>query len=234
MNSTAKGKSFEDDVASLYHSLGYAVYQNVTSAGGKQTDLRVERILPGGPKVRLYVECKAYENRSVTSSEVRQFISDFVSISQKEEMTGGVLVTKYPNSRDARDAITINNCKLFTYNELVNELLNINAVLNSFLSMYEKQDIYFSYIPLSALKKSDQEVKSFDLMADVKKWIKEKERLYIILGDFGTGKTTFLNRLKYQLLRERKKNQNLIIPIYISLRNFSAMDDLYKFIEIQS
>ena len=62
-----------------------------------------------------------------------------------------------------------------------------------------------------------------DALYLLKTWALEKDRepLLIILGEFGTGKTTLTRWLTQELLEERTKNSSLPLPIYFDLRHLS-------------
>lgn len=74
-----------------------------------------------------------------------------------------------------------------------------------------------TYIPLDA---TDQAGNPFDLEEEVERWIKRKEEpMLAILGDYGSGKTTFCRHLADRLAQRYVENRgNAELPVLISLR----------------
>ena len=236
-STTEKGKKFEHEVAELYRSLGYHVDHNITSPGGKQTDLVATRTVPGAPTIKLYIECKAYDVSRLSTDHVRKFQYDYHSVSKDGKYTGGILVTKNTPSREACDAITDPQCRLLSLAQLFDESLNASSQLRSFVTRYQEQEIFSSYIPLKCSHQS-RSANVFDLEQTAVKWIKgdsepDDPSLFVILGDFGTGKTTFLNHLKKTFADEYLSGSSAQIPVLLALRNYGETNDIEKFIETQ-
>src|SRR5262249_4315817 len=70
-----------------------------------------------------------------------------------------------------------------------------------------------------------------DVVEHCQKWINSGQRLLILAGDFGTGKTTILKRIQYDLARQIIEDQPKHCPIYMELRNLRHHDSLWSFIE---
>jgi uncharacterized protein YjbI with pentapeptide repeats len=229
-SSTALGRRFEDDVGDIYKLLGYQVRHDV-SLCGKQTDLFCSRAIPGAPPVSLYVDCKA--NADPISADIaRQFCADFTALSSSRVATCGILATKVPATRAAREAVaSVPGCRVLSYPELFDELLNVSGALHAYTSEYEKQDISRYYIDLHGTQHA-WDAKGKSLMDQVIFWLHStKQNLLLILGDFGTGKTTFLKRLKYVLALDHAKGETVPIPLFLPLRNFDAIGSLEPFLE---
>jgi len=61
-----------------------------------------------------------------------------------------------------------------------------------------------------------------DALTVLKGWVKDTEAfpLFVLLGEYGIGKTTTLRMLTHELLEERKTNPDLPLPIYVDLRDY--------------
>jgi predicted NACHT family NTPase len=71
------------------------------------------------------------------------------------------------------------------------------------------------------------------VIREIYSWLNDPERLFVLLGDFGTGKTTILERLKYEFASKYHAGISDSVPIYIPLRNYESVSSLEKFVELQ-
>ena len=211
------GKSFEKTVASIYRNLGYIVTEDVTSPGGKQTDLVAKRTVPGAPPVCIYIECKDHGKR-LGAVEVRSFLNDYITSNRQQVYSAGVLVSRTGFTRNAKDVVQDDRCKLLSINELADEVLNVDNAMRSFVSTYEASDMFDTYLPLRYESQSDRKLavgKRGSLEAGFKKWHSSPSPVLVMLGDFGTGKTTFFNQTKYQLAKKYLSGKQQNYPTHI-------------------
>ena len=62
-------------------------------------------------------------------------------------------------------------------------------------------------------------------------WSKTNSKLFILLGDYGTGKTSLSLQLTYQLAKDYLSNSNCRIPVFISLKDYHfEKQDIFHFI----
>jgi hypothetical protein len=199
--------------------------------------LTCEQLIRGGPAIKLYVQCKAEGKQKLLPATVRQFVVDYRSIPDEKGYTGAVLVTERTPSEDARDAITHTRCRALSYPELFDELLNVSTTLGTYSSWYERQEIYLSYLPLRCSTRPQHTPRSrpleTDVIREIYSWFNDPERLFVLLGDFGTGKTTILERLKYEFASKYRTGVTGPVPVYIPLRNYESVGSLEKFVELQ-
>ncbi len=225
---------FAKDVGSLYRLLGFKVDEDHPITA-KANVIICEQTVRGGPIARLYVQCLDQRKR-VSAAVCRQFVADLKSIPEDKGITGGVLVTRIAPTPGIRNTVNSPKCRILGFSELFDELLNVNAILSSYSAWYERQEIYLSYLPLRCTRRGEEfstESVKPDLVRDIYQWLNNSDQLFVILGDFGTGKTTIAQRLKYELANKYLTGTSALVPIYIPLRNYESVGSLEKFVEAQ-
>jgi uncharacterized protein YjbI with pentapeptide repeats len=227
--------TFEDEIANLYQLLGFHTYRD-SSICNKPTQMICEQMIRGGPTIRLFVECKNTKGK-LTASTINQFLYKYRAIPEGFRITGGVIVTQHPPHHEIREELDSYRCRILSYEELLDDLLNVSAALRAYAAWYERQEIHLSYLPLKCITRPPHmqkgEKREIDVIKEVQHWLQNPERLFVILGDFGTGKTTILQRLKYEFASCYYAGVKGPIPVYIPLRNYESIGALEKFIEVQ-
>jgi len=97
------------------------------------------------------------------------------------------------------------------------------------IELLERADLYKYYVNLRC-RDSEKEYDPIDEY--IEKWINQEDKNHIILlGDYGTGKSSFLLYLTYILAKSFIDDPiNVPIPIFISLKNFKKIRDIKKLI----
>jgi len=98
------------------------------------------------------------------------------------------------------------------------------------IELFERANLYKYYVNLRC-RDSEKEYDPIDEY--IEKWINDEDKNHIILlGDYGTGKSSFLLYLTYILAKSHKDNPiNNPIPIFISLKNFKKIRDIKQLIQ---
>ena len=225
-STTEVGTEFEHRVLALYRLLGYSVRHD-EHLSSRQCDLICDRHIPGGPVTTLLVECKYRENGTVPKVEVTAFISEYETLKHEHHLSAAVVVTNASFTAETR-ALYANRTDvlLITEMSLSDELINVTATLRRFADVYRTDPIYHHYISLR-----DEELG--DLQEWITFWLRSKRSVTVMLGDFGSGKTTFLQRLKFVLSKAYVGGTSSLIPCYFRLRDFSRSSDLDAFVRSQ-
>lgn len=97
------------------------------------------------------------------------------------------------------------------------------------IELFERANLYKYYVNLRC-RDSEKEYDPIDQY--IEKWINQDDKNHIILlGDYGTGKSSFLLYLTYTLAKSLKDNLiDIPIPIFISLKNFKKIHDIKQLI----
>ncbi len=232
---TKAHKEFEMYVAFLYESLGFKVKKNI-KLSGQEIDILAERFFPGVGRTRIAVECKWRSSASVSNQDVYNFSTVTLFLRSKQLITRGVMVSNVRYSPDALNSVHdhYEDIELLTINELENQLFDLRQVLGSYVESYERSLIFTSYVPLRATcvrSGKGWSRTSGDIEEDLKAWLqKGSAGLVSILGDFGTGKTTLLSRLKYIYSRLYLSGKSTLLPLFVPLKQFHGYQSLDEFL----
>jgi formylglycine-generating enzyme required for sulfatase activity len=145
---------------------------------------------------------------------------------------GGVLVTHTRVSPAAREyaAKTDGTIQTFTLNEFYRELIDFEGYVRELVNGYERSELWSYYIDLGCRSGDGSIYKPMDEYVD--DWLNDPARNHIsILGDYGTGKTSFCRqyaaRLGRRWLADPDRHR---IPILISLRDYAKAMNLEQLI----
>ena len=231
LSNNIKGSKFEGQVGTYYQTLGYRVTYNV-SINGQQIDILAEKMVAGAGNTKIAVECKYVEKGNLTNQKVQEFAHTGASIFVGSGITKFVLVTNNGFTKDANSVIRNNQfLELMTLRSLEDQLFELANTYRSFTETYEASEIYDEYIELNGLylesetlNKPIKDVENF-----LMNWLNEpKDRFLTIFGDFGSGKTTILNRIKYRLAKAYVEGQSTLKPLLINLKDFYKYDTIDK------
>ncbi len=231
----APGKEFEQRVADVYSALGYQVVQN-TQLPGRQTDIFAERFTPGGPPIRLVIECKD-EAEPVDNTETFKFITKTIAHRDSKRVDFGVLVSAGGFTHPARAAAEEHPfILLLSWEELNADLVDVRHPLRKLVTDYEASAIGRHYLPLASEKLSWASLApegSPQTLEDVlERWKSPPgsdpgaPSSLFVLGDFGAGKTTLLHHLQYDRGKAYLAQEDTRIPLFVPLRNFPEIGDM--------
>ena len=101
------------------------------------------------------------------------------------------------------------------------------------IELFERANLYKYYVNLRC-RDAEKEYDPIDRY--IENWINKDDKNHIILlGDYGTGKSSFLLYLTYLLAKSFKSDPiNIPIPIFISLKNFKKIKNIRKLIIVMN
>lgn len=227
--SKAIGDSLERVVAKYYEALGFRVTPNV-NIRGHQIDLLASKYLSGASQFTLMVEAKSRSSAPAGINEVTPFLNTARHLIASADVQGAAFVTDGAFSQDARQAVRdMAGVRLMTLEELEQDLFNYSESLLKLKYEYESLDIFREYISLEGvLGGSEKPIP--DVAAHVLKWSRGGDKLLVVVGDFGSGKSTVLERVNYLQARARLADPNARFPILLRLRRLLQYSDLWAFI----
>lgn len=212
------GTEFERKVAELYRILGYKVTVDVLIAG-QQVDVLAEKSIPGLGLTRVAIECKYLATGKVGNSQVYDFGSFFKSTRSSGNIHRAVLVTNGGFTRQAKEAAkAIENLQLLSFSDLSEEIFSAVDGLEDFSSKYRDEGIYQSFINLNVSEDLNSESKNaLDVLV---KHGTSGTGIIVLLGDFGSGKTTIANKTRYEIAHQYLTHRSKRIPVFYKLRDF--------------
>jgi len=142
---------------------------------------------------------------------------------QAEGLGGGVLVTHRMITSPARDRATETGdlVRVFTLDEFYRELIDFEPYVQALVAGYDESELATYYVDLGCRMADGGVYKPMDEYVDA--WLDDPTRNHIsILGDYGTGKTSFCRQYAAELgrrwLADPDRNR---IPILITLREYA-------------
>ena len=142
-----------------------------------------------------------------------------------------LLITNKSFSQKAH-SIKSNDISLLTIHDLEGDVFNLKYSFVNQIKVYEKEDIFNQYIPLSA-NYGNQKINNIEKwLFDKIFWVKKgnASNIVTLLGDYGSGKTTILKRLLYKLSKEYCSSELNIKPFYIELKNYYNFQEINSFL----
>jgi Restriction endonuclease/NACHT domain len=227
-----KGSSFEREVRELLELMGFSVRANELIEG-TQLDLVAEK--SGGlENLRLIVECTD-RTELVGVALVKEKSSILLSLRATSHLVKLLLVSKSGFTAEAKAFARDNPAiDLRTLHDLESLVIDFAPYAKWYLSNFEQSRGIFAegrladrYVELDCDAGGTSEARP--LSQATREWLADPgNNLLFILGEFGSGKTSFCRRFAYDLLDERfRRNQpQRYIPILINLRENRRSFDL--------
>jgi hypothetical protein len=226
-----KGRRFELEVCEVFRDLGGKAIHNIT-VDGSQCDIAAEFEQRLGT-ITYYIECKA-ETAGV--NDVNKLYNAFTA-SRVRHIDKAVLVSAHGFTADAKAKSAAVGVVCFTLEELRDRRADFEPYLSQVIAQYE-ESLFFKtkhYLALTASPSPPSDIQSSASTRPLDDYLDDfftdsmKGPLLLVLGDFGCGKTTTLQRFfwrqaKPYLAGDSKRR----IPIFINLRDFHMTMDLNK------
>jgi RNA polymerase sigma factor (sigma-70 family) len=221
------GKYFEEEVLKILRVLGYTVERNV-HIGGCQVDIYGE-YRTGVISLKLMVECKDYSNdKSVGIEDLNKFFAVFTIARNCGIVDKGLFVTTNGFTPQAKTFACTAGIELTTYSDLSTQLVNLDGYIDQIIQDYERTPVSKFYIDLSGTEEEEYEgnedvkiYRPIDTFVD-RCLFKDKQSKLALLGNFGTGKSTFCRKYAYDLAKKYKKDNTNRIPVIISLKGYDS------------
>lgn len=224
MSTVSKGKEFENRIAELYRLMGYEVQQNVGELG-HQIDLMLTYTQPGGIVTRTAVECKFVETGNLAKNAVMDNVNALTDLKNNGRVQNCIIITTNGFAKDIWDTAEANKIKLLTFWELQHQILKLDGYLNDIIKRFENDELSKYYVNLTAQEEEKESKETFQIDEYVYEWINNDEANHLsILGEYGTGKTSFCTKLAHDLAIRYKENPlGTRIPIMINLKDYSKV-----------
>jgi WD40 repeat protein/MinD-like ATPase involved in chromosome partitioning or flagellar assembly len=211
-----RGKTFEERIADLLRLLGYRVEPEQT-VDGNRIDL-IASIQQGLDSSSYFVECK--DHQKAVGKEIVETLDVWLRTPKAQErgVRGMIIARRF--SPQALELAKGRQIRCFTPEDLERALIDFSTYLNRLISEFANSPLASSYIEqkVQPEKKAD---KTLPLLPYAQAWSQgEGSRLWVLLGDYGTGKTAFTRRFAYELAQQALGNAENPIPLLINLRDF--------------
>ena len=218
------GKTFEERTADLLRLLGYAVEPEQT-VDGNRVDL-IARIKTGLEETVYFVECK--NHKGAVGKDIVDKLLGWVSngAGKAQNARGMVIANRF--SPAALEWSKASGIRCLTPNDLERSLVDFSQYLANLRSTFAASPLATCYVdqfitPESrAAKSRDGEPEDVPALPHGTTWATGLgSRLWVLLGDYGTGKTAYTQRLAYELADRALGNADAPVPLLINLREFA-------------
>ena len=225
MSTVSIGDEFENQIAELYRLMGYEIKQNVGILG-HQIDIILTYTQPGGIATKTAVECKYVEKGNLGKNDVMDSINALADLKRNDEVQNLIIVTTNGFAKDVWDTAKANKIQLLTFRELQHQILKLDQYLDRLIIEYENDELSKYYVNLvTEFGGMGIEYIYNPIDIYIEEWICDFESNHLsILGEYGTGKTSFCRKFAHDLAKKYIENplQNRI-PILINLRDYSKV-----------
>ncbi|WP_141348853.1 KGGVGR-motif variant AAA ATPase, partial [Zoogloea ramigera] len=222
--STAEqGKRFEDTTATLLRMLGYTV-EPEQSLDGMRIDL-VATLRQGLEHNTYLVECK--DHRDAIGVDVVTKLHAALQLSKARALSARGMIVARRFSPQALETAGGLGIRCFTHDDLERALIDFSPYLNRLVSEFASSPLATCYVDQQVAPELSPD-KTEDLLAYALRWAKgDGSRLWVLLGDYGTGKTAFTRRFAYELAQLAIREQGSApLPLLINLRDWPTKASL--------
>ena len=215
------GLSFEERVARLLSLLEYKL-ERKTGDEKRFPDLVAKK--RGGLREECYWVLCRDETEAVSSQTVEGFEKELRKASERSGRIEGMIVGR-SFSLAAEDAAKSAGILLYTPEDLENLLFDFAPYLNRLMSEFEESDLARTYVSQRVLlEKNPDSCEGVELLPHALSWAAgQGPSLWLLLGDYGTGKSSFFKRFAYELAVQRRSAEPGApspAPIAIDLKEF--------------
>lgn len=213
-----RGLAFEERVKRLLELHGYTV-EPKQLLGGNEVDL-VARKTGGLDEECWWVECKDHKQpvRKVVLETLFGWIDGREGRSQGAR--GMVVAREFGSAAVSYARDRPERLKVWTVEELERRLFDPGPYLRTLVTGFEQSPLARTYVAQQALlERKPEEEATVDLLDHAVAWANgDGSRLWLLLGDYGTGKSAFFQRLSAELARRALADPEAPFPLAIDLK----------------
>lgn len=229
----ATGKPFEESVGSVLRLLGYVVDRDVTVAGC-QIDL-MAMLRTGVITHRLMVEGKDYDD-PVGVEEMKAFVGIVGTARNRAAIDKGLIVGRNGFTRHAKELAETSGIEAVSYDALQNQLIDFRPYLQRLLDDYAASSVARWFIDLSYSESEDYALGDTSVLnrpledAVNRLLIKEDKSRLALLGNFGTGKSTWCRKYAHDLAKAYLAGGAGRVPVVVTLSDYDANLDIQQLV----
>ena len=212
-----KHKNFERMAAELFKLMGYEVELG-RQVGGGWIDMFLTMKTQIDERCFI-VECKESE-RYVDRDVVEQVKNALESVRKELPSCLSIIVARRGFTKDAQGYAALHNITVKAYDELLNGLVNFDRYIAYLRTFYAGTELERNYIEQNVIVE-DTDHRAQPLLDYIKAWLEGSSGgFFTLLGDFGTGKTSFTRRLAHDMALEYERNRAATpAPVLINLKD---------------
>lgn len=228
-----RGRRFEDQVAHVLQLLRHTV-ERETLVDGNRIDL-IATTSGTLEDVTWFVECK----ETTVTKEMVERMALWVGQPEARSRNARAMVVGRAFAPAAQKTARNCNVQCFTLPQLEEKLFNFKPYLAQLRASFEQSRLAGCYVSqyvkrnrTSSDDADDSSDKREELLPLAVDWATGKGRpLWVLLGDYGTGKTAFTQRFAYELARRCETEPATPVPLLINLRDYPNATSLETVID---
>ncbi|MBF0622186.1 MAG: pentapeptide repeat-containing protein [Magnetococcales bacterium] len=224
-----KGDRFENHIANLLSFLGYTL-EREQLIDGNRVDL-VARKLDDIDDSPFLVECKDHKE-DISKEKIHLFKIWLDGDEAKGMHARGMFVARgftYP----ARTAASKLNINTFTPDQLLEKRFQFKKYMADLVLQYSSDPVAKHYINQHVALEDRSGDEKTDLLPYAQQWSRGVvgKKLWLLLGDYGTGKSVFFNKLAAELAEKALSDPEAPKPLAIDLKKFPNATSLENLIQ---
>jgi len=229
-----KQRELASYVGSLYETLGFKLDYNRFSHDDCFTII-AEKVIPGLGNQKIGIACISglNINESFNATTFKSLANNYI---EEGTITDVAIIYDSFSNLELLDNIS-EEFKILRISELEKHLFGVQDFYIELLNDYRQRRIYSSYVPLSGeISDTFLTNKAYHTVFNVQEYImdninRQNVRAFIILADFGGGKTTLLERLKYEYAKLYLENKSNFKPVLVYLKEYFHYKDFDLLLE---
>ena len=228
LSTTASGTEFELLLSQHYEGLGYRVTRNQLLSG-HQIDLMASKDVPGAGVVNVMIEAKFRNKGAIGINDISNSLNAAQRLLSSHTINSAAIIANVAFTAEAQAAVRASaNIQLLTLHDLQQQLFNSSESLIRSVQDYSISKVSAEYISLAA--KSSSGKRLADIAEHLHYNCAHGGSLLVLLGDFGSGKTTILERVFIKCANDRLHDPSAPFPIFLRLRSLRQHVELWPFI----
>ncbi len=214
-----QGLSFEARVRRLLELHGYTV-EAKQIRGAHEVDL-VARITGGLDEQCWWVECKDHK-RPVGKDVLEKLAAWIAGKEAAQQSARGMVVARSFTAAAVTFAADHPDLRAWTIDDLERRLFDPRPYLHALVSNFEQGPLGRVYVNQRVLLEGKPaEEADADLLDHALAWAGGRgPRLWLLLGDYGTGKSAFFQRFAYELARHALEDPEAPFPLAVDLKEY--------------
>lgn len=233
------GEALEAEVERIYQLLGASTKRRVLI---KTYEIDIYAIFRRGPMtISVIVECKEYNDaHRVSDIDMRSFVAKLFAAREAGRADKGIFVTTSAYSKTSLATAAQHSIQCLTLAELYDQLVDFSTYASSAQSTFLSSPLGRWYVDQTGSDVEDYDallppalgmVVHKPLLDYIDKIFNiEGQSRVALLGNFGTGKSSFALKYRHHLLGRWTGRPRERIPILVSLRDCRAGLDIYQIV----
>jgi len=147
---------------------------------------------------------------------------------KQKELHNSLIITTTQVSETILNILNVDSITVSTYDSFFRNFISFKLAFETLIKKYESHDIFTNNLFVDLNAYTDLNPNTFNLHSYISDWQHIKQSVHLtLLGEFGSGKTTYCEYLNYTLMKKYLEGDLISrIPILIKLKNFGNLSSI--------